>query len=62
MEAVANHHAPERQLDTRIGLPQLVWLAACIVDGEQPQVEALHHFGVEELFETSRLAFEEGKR
>ena len=62
VEAVANHHAPERQLDTRIGLPQLVWLAACIVDGEQPQVEALHHFGVEELFETSRLAFEEGKR
>jgi HD-like signal output (HDOD) protein len=61
VEAVANHHAPERHADG-IGLPQLVWLAACIVDGEPPQVEALHRFGVEELYETRRRAFEEGKR
>ena len=62
VEAVANHHAPERFFDGRVGLPHLVWLAACIVDGEQPDVEALHRFGVEELYETSRRAFEEGKR
>jgi HD-like signal output (HDOD) protein len=62
VEAVANHHAPERHPDGRVGLPQLVWLAACIVDGEPPEVEALHRFGVEELYETSRRAFEEGKR
>jgi HD-like signal output (HDOD) protein len=62
VEAVANHHAPERHADGRVGLPQLVWLAACIVDGEAPEVEALHRFGVEELYETSRRAFEEGKR
>ena len=62
VEAVANHHAPERHADARVGLPQLVWLAACIVDDEQPQVEALHRFGVEELYETSRRAFVEGNR
>lgn len=62
VEAVANHHAPERHAATRVGLPQLVWLAACIVDGEQPQVDALHRFGVEELYETTRRAFEESKR
>jgi HD-like signal output (HDOD) protein/ActR/RegA family two-component response regulator len=62
VEAVANHHSPERHADGRVGLPQLVWLAACIVDGEQPDVEALHRFGVEELHETSRRAFEKGKR
>ena len=62
VEAVANHHAPERHADGRVGLPQLVWLAACIVDGEPPEVEALHRFGVEELYETSRLAFEQSKR
>jgi HD-like signal output (HDOD) protein len=62
VEAVANHHAPARHTDGRVGLPQLVWLAACVVDGEQPDVEAVHRFGVEELHETSRRAFDEGKR
>ena len=59
VEAVANHHAPERYPDARVGIPQLVWLAACIVDGEEPQPEAVHRFGVERLYETSRRAFEE---
>jgi HD-like signal output (HDOD) protein len=62
VEAVANHHAPERHADGRVGLPQLVWLAACIVDGEQPPAEALHRFGVEELYETHRRAHEESRR
>ena len=43
----------------RVGLPQLVWLAACIVDGEAPAAEALHRFGVEELYTTGRRTFEE---
>jgi HD-like signal output (HDOD) protein/ActR/RegA family two-component response regulator len=58
VEAVANHHAPERHSGEHVGLPQLVWLAACIVDGEEPAPEALHRFGMEELYATSRLAFE----
>jgi len=59
VEAAANHHAPERQTGDRVGLPQLVWLAACIVDGEAPATEALHRFGAEELYTTGRRAFEE---
>ncbi|MES1183286.1 MAG: response regulator [Myxococcales bacterium] len=58
VEAVANHHAPERHSEEHVGLPQLVWLAGCIVDGEEPAPEALHRFGMEELYATSRLAFE----
>jgi HD-like signal output (HDOD) protein len=51
VEAVANHHAPERSADDRLGLAQLVWLAGCIVDGIQPAAELLHRFGVEQLYE-----------
>lgn len=58
VEAVANHHAPERHAGEHAGLAQLVWLAACIVDGEEPSADALHRFGVEELYATHRLAFE----
>lgn len=60
VEAVANHHAPERGASEHVGLPQLVWLAACIVDGEEPQPEQLHRFGAEELYATSRLTYEGG--
>lgn len=58
VEAVANHHAPERQTGEQVGLPQLVWLAACIVDGEEPQPEQLHRFGAEELYARGRRTFE----
>jgi HD-like signal output (HDOD) protein len=58
VEAVANHHAPERQTGAQVGLPQLVWLAACIVDGEAPLPEHLHRFGAEELYARGRLTFE----
>jgi HD-like signal output (HDOD) protein len=60
VEAVANHHAPERQSGDRVGLAQLVWLAACIVDGEPPAAEQLHRFGAEELYANGRLDFEGG--
>lgn len=54
VEAVANHHAPERGSADRLGLPQLVWLAACIVDGQEPAAELLHRFGAEELYDRHR--------
>jgi HD-like signal output (HDOD) protein len=58
VEAVANHHSPERHAEEQVGLAQLVWLAACIVDGEEPQAEHLHRFGAEELYAGARAAFE----
>jgi HD-like signal output (HDOD) protein len=58
VEAVADHHAPERHSGERLGLQQLVWLAACIVDREQPQAEALHRLGMAELYARSRAAYE----
>jgi HD-like signal output (HDOD) protein len=54
VEAVANHHAPERCSDERLGLTPLVWLASCIVEGETPAAELLHRFGVEELYARHR--------
>jgi HD-like signal output (HDOD) protein len=59
VEAVANHHAPARGDDDRLGLPQLVWLASCIESGEEPAPELLHRFGAEELFSTQRRLFRE---
>jgi HD-like signal output (HDOD) protein len=62
VEAVANHHAPARGNDDRLGLPQLVWLASCVESvesGEEPAPELLHRFGAEELFAMQRRAFEE---
>jgi HD-like signal output (HDOD) protein len=61
VEAVAHHHAPSRSDDDRLGLPQLVWLASCIVGGEEPAAELLHRFGAEQLYATHRQAFHEGK-
>jgi HD-like signal output (HDOD) protein len=54
VEAVANHHAPERCVDDRLGLSQLVWLAACIVEKETPAAELLYRFGAEELYARHR--------
>lgn len=61
VEAVAHHHAPARGDDDRLGLPQLVWLASCIVGGEEPAAELLHRFGAEQLYAARRQAFQEGK-
>jgi HD-like signal output (HDOD) protein/CheY-like chemotaxis protein len=60
VEAVANHHAPERGAGEHVGLPQLVWLAACIVEGEQPASELLSRFGAEDLYATQRRQFQKG--
>jgi len=59
VEAVANHHTPERNADDRLGLPQLIWLAACIVEGEEPSPELLSRFGAEQLYATHRSPFQE---
>jgi len=61
VEAVANHHAPERGASERLGLPQLVWLAACIVEGEEPTPELLSRFGAEDLYATHRRSVPEGE-
>jgi HD-like signal output (HDOD) protein len=59
VEAVANHHAPERGDADRLGLPQLVWLAACIVERQEPAPDLLHRFGAEELYDRHRRELEE---
>jgi HD-like signal output (HDOD) protein len=59
VEAVANHHAPERAAADRLGLPQLVWLAACIVEQQEPAADLLHRFGAEELYDRHRRELEE---
>ncbi len=45
VEAVANHHAPERNAYERLGLPQMVWLASCLVHGEEPNPEYIERIG-----------------
>ena len=57
VEAVANHHAPERGHSDRVGLTQLVWLASCIVDGEEPAPELLQRFDAETLYSQHRQTF-----
>ncbi len=49
VEAVANHHAPRRNAHDRLGLPQIVWLASCLVYGEEPDPEYLERIGANEL-------------
>jgi len=49
VEAVANHHAPERNAHDKLGLPQIVWLASCLVYGEEPNAEYLKQIGADEL-------------
>jgi HD-like signal output (HDOD) protein len=59
VEAVANHHTPERAEGDRLGLTQLVWLAACVVEDEQPSPELLSRFGAEDVYRRARLTFRE---
>jgi HD-like signal output (HDOD) protein len=49
VEAVANHHAPRRNAHDRLGLPQIVWLAASLVQGEDPDPEYLERIGAAAL-------------
>jgi HD-like signal output (HDOD) protein len=61
VQAVADHHTPEREGLDHVGLTQLVWLASCIVDDEEPSPELLSQFGAEELYRTHRRHNEEGE-
>jgi HD-like signal output (HDOD) protein len=61
VEAVANHHAPARGDEDRLGLAQLVWLASCIVENEEPSPDLLARFGVEDLYATQYRAFHDGR-
>jgi HD-like signal output (HDOD) protein len=49
VEAVANHHQPLRNAHDRLGLSQIVWLAACLVQGVEPDPEYLKRIGAEAL-------------
>ena len=49
VEAVANHHAPWRNAHDRLGLPQIVWLSSCLVQGIEPDAEYLERIGAREL-------------
>ena len=49
VEAVANHHSPQRNAHDRLGLPQIVWLASCLVEGLEPDPEYLNRIGAEAL-------------
>ncbi len=49
VEAVANHHAPLRNAHDRLGLPQIVWLAACLVQGVEPDLDYLKRIGADAL-------------
>jgi HD-like signal output (HDOD) protein len=49
VEAVANHHAPMRNAYHRLGLPQIVWLAACLVEGQEPDPSYVARIGVSDL-------------
>jgi HD-like signal output (HDOD) protein len=49
VEAVANHHAPLRNAHDRLGLPQIVWLASCLVHGDEPDPEYLKRVGADHL-------------
>ncbi|MFZ5889725.1 MAG: HDOD domain-containing protein [Myxococcota bacterium] len=56
VEAVANSHSPERNAHERCGLPQLVWLAACLVEGETPDPKLIERFQMQEpLARSQRL-------
>lgn len=57
VETVANHHTPERAAADRLGLTQIVWLAACVVDGEEPSADTLSLFAAEELYRTAQQTF-----
>jgi HD-like signal output (HDOD) protein len=52
VEAVANHHAPQRNAHDKLALPQIVWLASCLVYGEEPDPEYVKRIGADELLPT----------
>lgn len=61
VEAVAQHHTPDRSTDDRSGLTQLIWLASCIVDGVEPAPDLLSRFGFEQLYVDRRRVFHQDR-
>ena len=49
VEAAANHHSPYRNAHDRLGLPQIVWLASCLVHGEEPDEAYLKRIGADKM-------------
>lgn len=49
VEAVANSHAPERNAHERCGVPQIVWLSACLVEGETPDPKLIERFQMSDV-------------
>lgn len=49
VEAVSNHHTPEQNPYDRLGLPQIVWLASCLVHGVAPDPDYLARIGASDL-------------
>lgn len=49
VQAVSNHHSPERNPYDRFALPQIVWLASSLVHGTRPDPEYLSRIGVSDL-------------
>ena len=53
VEAVANSHSPTRNAHERCGLPQIVWLAACLVEGEAPDAALIRRYQMEDALARS---------
>jgi HD-like signal output (HDOD) protein/ActR/RegA family two-component response regulator len=54
VEAVANSHSPERNAHERCGLPQIVWLAACVIERETPDPTWIERYQMQDVFARSR--------
>jgi HD-like signal output (HDOD) protein/CheY-like chemotaxis protein len=54
VEAVAHHHAPERGAHPGLGLPQVVWIAACVAAAEDPSPDLIRDFDASELLERAQ--------
>ncbi len=54
VEAVANHHTPDRNAHEHCGLPQLIWLSACIVEGTPPDPALVERFQLNTALERSK--------
>lgn len=56
VEAVANHHQPDRNAHVRWGMAQAVWVAACLVSGVEPDRDCIARMGATEMLPDFRKA------
>jgi len=54
IEAVALHHNPQEGAQPGTGLPGLVWIAACVAAGEEPDPLAIQTLGAHDLLSRAR--------